>query len=98
MTNKPSRTRNARHPHLQNINVEALLEELSSDNGSPRELATGKRLDSLLCRVGILVLDVDLANTEVDASSSRAGDLDLDDGAVFAALLFDIFLNFCDIC
>jgi hypothetical protein len=42
-----------------------------------------------------LVLDVDLPNTEVDAGSSGARDLDLDDRAVFAALFFNVFLDFC---
>jgi len=80
--------------YLPGINVKAFFRELRCDNGSPRELTTGKRLDSLLRRLCILVLDVDLANTEVDAGTSGAGNLGLDDGSVLAALLFDVFLDF----
>ena len=80
--------------YLPGINVKAFLRKLCCDNGSPRELTTGKRLDSLLRRLCILVLDVDLANTEVDAGTGGAGDLGLDDGSVLAALLFDVFLDF----
>jgi hypothetical protein len=44
-----------------------------------------------------LVFDVDLADTEVDAGTSGTGDLDFDDGSVFAAFLLDVLLDFCDI-
>jgi hypothetical protein len=47
-TNSTSRTRNASRTYLPRIDVETLLGELGSNDGSPRELATGKRLDSLL--------------------------------------------------
>lgn len=57
-------------------------------------MTTGKCFDSLLRRLCILVLDVDLANTEVDAGTGGAGNLGLDDGSVLAALLFDVFLDF----
>lgn len=80
--------------YLPSLDIEALFREFGGNDGSPRELATSEGLDGLLCGVGVLVLDVDLADTEVDTCTSWTGDLDLDDGAVFAALLFDVFLDF----
>jgi hypothetical protein len=47
-----------------------------------------------LRRLCILVFDVNLANTEVDAGTGGTGNLGLNDGSVLAALLFDVFLDF----
>jgi hypothetical protein len=77
------------------VNIETFLGELRCDDCSPRELATGKSFDSTLCRLGILILDIDLANTEAGAGTGWAGNLSLDDGAVFLALLFDVLFDFC---
>jgi hypothetical protein len=95
--NNPTRTCSTSNAHLPCIHVEAFLGELSSDNGSPRELATSKRLDSLLCRLSVLVLDVDLANTEVGTGTGGTRNLGFDDGSVLAALLFNVFLDFCEL-
>ena len=81
-------------PDLPGVDIEAFLGEFGRDNGSPRELATSKCLDSLLRRLCILVFDVNLANTEVDAGTGGTGNLGLNDGSVLAALLFDVFLDF----
>ena len=100
-TQKPSRAPQNRNKtialertNLPGLDVEALLGELGRNNGSPRELATSKCLDSLLRRLCILVFDVNLANTEVDAGTGGTGNLGLNDGSVLAALLFDVFLDF----
>ena len=95
----PSREKNPialeqQAPDLPRLDIEALLGELGRNNGSPRELATSKCLDSLLRRLCILVFDVNLANTEVDAGTGGTGNLGLNDGSVLAALLFDVFLDF----
>lgn len=82
--------------HLPSLDIETLLGELGRNDGSPRELATGERLDGFLCRLDVLVFDVDLADAEVDAGTSGTGDLDFDDGTIFAALLFNVFLDFYD--
>jgi hypothetical protein len=62
--------------HLPSLDVKAFLRELSCDHGSPRELATRKRLNGLLCRIGVCVLDVDFTDAVVDAGSGGARDLD----------------------
>lgn len=81
--------------HLPSINIESLFRELRRDNRSPRELSSSKSLDSALCGLGVLVLDVDLADTETGAGTCRARDLCFDNGAVFLAFFFDVFLDFC---
>jgi hypothetical protein len=77
------------------IDVETFLRKVGCNDCSPRELTTGKSLDGTLCRLGILVLDVDLADTETGACTSGTWNLGLDDGAVLLALLFDVFFDFC---
>lgn len=42
-----------------------------------------------------MVFDVNLADTQVDTGSCRTRDLGLDDWTIFAALFFDVFLDFC---
>jgi hypothetical protein len=79
---------------LPSINIKSFLGKVCCDDSSPRELTAGKSLDGTLCRLGILVLDVDLADTETGARTGGAGDLGLDDGAVLLALLFDVFFDF----
>lgn len=81
---------------LPSLNIEALFRELSGNDGPTRELTAGECLDGFLCRVGVLVLDVDFANTEVDAGTSGAWNLCLDDGTVLAAFLLNVFLDFCN--
>lgn len=79
---------------LPSFDIETLLRELSRNNGSPRELATGECLDGFLCRLHVLVFDIDLADTEVDAGTSGTWDLNFDNGTVFTAFLLDVFLDF----
>jgi len=77
------------------IDVEALLREVSSDDRSPRKLATSKGLDSALCRLDVLVLDVDFSDAQTGAGTSGARDFGFDDGTVLLALFFDVFFDFC---
>jgi len=66
-----------------------------SDDRSSRELATGKSLDSALCGLDVLVLDVDFSDTETGAGTGGARDFGFDDGTVLLALFFDVFFDFC---
>ena len=85
---------NAKRRPLPSLDVETLFGKLGRDDCSPRELTSSESLDSLLRRLSVLILDVDFANTEVGAGSCGTRDLSLDDGSVFAALLFDVFFDF----
>jgi hypothetical protein len=84
-----------RKSRLPCVNVKTFLGELRCDDCSPRELATGKSFNSTLCRLGILVFDVYLTDTETGAGTGWAGDLGLDDRAVLLALLFNVLFDFC---
>lgn len=76
------------------VNVKSFFRELRSHDRSSRELSSSKRLDSALCRLGVLVFDVNLADSETATGTGRAWDLGLDDGAVLLALLFDVLFDF----
>jgi hypothetical protein len=58
-------------------------------------LAASKSFNSALGGLGVLVLDVDLANTEAGTGTSGARDLGFDDRAVLLAFFFDVFFDFC---
>jgi hypothetical protein len=59
-------------------------------------LAPSKSLDSPLRRLGILILDVNFANTKTGTGTGGTRDLGLDDGTILLTLLFDVFFDFCD--
>jgi hypothetical protein len=58
------------------------------------ELSAGKGTESLLGFFNLLVLDEDLADTWVLASACWAGDFNVENVAVLAALFADIVYNF----
>ena len=82
------------HAQLPRIDIEALFRKVCCDDCSPRELATSKSLDRALCRLNVLVLDIDLSITDAGASACGARDLGLNDRAVLLALFFHVFLDF----
>lgn len=98
MNNQSPQRRQNQDPFLRlpRIHIKSFFGKFRSNDGSPRELTSSKRLDSFLCRLNVLVLDVNLANTKVDTCTGGARNLRLHDRAVLAALLFDVFLDFYD--
>jgi hypothetical protein len=82
---------------LPGIDVEEFLREERDDDGAVGELTTGQCLERLLRRLGVCVLDEDLADARIDTGSARAGDLDVYNLSVLAALLLDILFDFCDV-
>ncbi len=81
---------------LPSPNVEVLFSIERSHDRTIREFAPCQRRESLLRRLGFLVLNVDLPNP-VAGPTAAVGTrhLDVEEGAVFGAFLFDVEEDFC---
>jgi hypothetical protein len=79
---------------LPSIDVKELLREEGRHDSAPSEGLAGQALESPLCGLYIFVLDVDFANTGVVASAAGTRNLDLENGTIVPAALFDVLTNF----
>lgn len=81
---------------LPGPDIKIFLAKEGNNNSPIRELASSQRRKRLLRRLRAFVLEVNLANAVVlSRSGGGARHLDLGDGSVFGAFLFDVFENFC---
>lgn len=72
------------------------LWEISGHHSSIREFPPSQALESLGRRLGTVKLHKDLAHAcGLFATTTRPGDLEIDDGAELGALISDVLANFC---
>ena len=81
--------------HLPSADVKVLLAEERDHNCAVCELPAGQRSQCLLCRRGLFVLDVNLANTSTLSATSGSWHLGVEDLAILGTLLLDVVENFC---
>ena len=78
------------------INIEILLPKERNYHRAICELPSRQGRKRLLRGVGLLVLDVDLADAvALSAAAGWAWHFDIEEGAIFRALFFDVFEDFC---
>lgn len=80
---------------LPSIHVEKFLAKERHDDGPVCKDASSQRLERLLRRRVVLILDEDLADARVIPGACRARNLDLQDLAVLGAFFLDVFLDLC---
>lgn len=74
----------------------AYLWEVSGHHSSIRKLPTSQTLESLSRRLCAVEFDKDLAHTRrLFATTTRPGDLEIDNGAELGALISDVLADFC---
>ena len=71
------------------------LGKIGSNHRPVRKFPSRQRLQRLPCRLWSVVLDENLAHAVgLPTAAARAGDLHLEDCAVFLAFFFDVFADF----
>ena len=80
---------------LPRINIKVLLAKERNDDRTIGELPARQRRQRLLRRLGLLVLDIDLADAVILPVAGRGtGHLDVEHGAVLGAFVFDVVEDF----